>query len=243
MDIQDTRILVRKFNALFKHIEEANAQPSSIERDLMLSYLRQLYAHFLEVPQEDSNTSFETKRQMEPLRVEPVRFSEPETPIQPVVKQEMAVPPPPPAPVVTPPPPAPKPEPVVVRPTEPPVEVTVSKATEPPVQRPSVPPVDPELERMFNLKRATELSERLGESPVSDLTKSMSINDRLLYMNELFGKDRSALEESLLVLNRFDSFDSARSFLHSLAEQYKWSGGDRLEIAQAFIKLVRRRYL
>ncbi len=236
MDIQDTRILVRKFNALFKHIEEANAQPSSIERDLMLSYLRQLYAHFLEVPQDTLNVSSESKRVIEPARAEPVQHSEPEIRVQPV-KPEIAVPPVP-VPV-----PVPKPEPVVVRPPEPPVEVSVSKPAEAPVQRTTVPSIDPELERIFNVKKATELSERLGESPVSDLTKSMSINDRLLYMNELFGRDRSALEESLQVLNRFDSFDSARSFLHSLAEQYKWVGGDRLEIAQAFIKLVRRRYL
>ena len=71
----------------------------------------------------------------------------------------------------------------------------------------------------------------------------MSINDRLLYMNELFGKDRGALEESIQVLNRYESFETARSFLYNLGEQYHWAAENRLEIAHAFIKLVRRRYL
>ena len=71
----------------------------------------------------------------------------------------------------------------------------------------------------------------------------MSINDRLLYINELFGRDRTALDESLQLLNRFDAFEAARGFLINLAEQYRWGHEERVEIAQAFIKLVRRKYL
>lgn len=122
----------------------------------------------------------------------------------------------------------------------------------PPVERREVPPVppraesaglDPALAQLFNFKKATELSERLSESPVADLNKAMSINDRLLYINELFGRDRAALDESLQLLNRFDAFEAARGFLINLAEQYRWGNEERIEIAQAFIKLVRRRYL
>ncbi len=98
------------------------------------------------------------------------------------------------------------------------------------------------MEQLFAFKKATELSERLSESPVTDLSKAMSINDRLLYINELFGRDRNALEDSLTVLNRFDNFHAAKSFLVSLAEQYHWAQEERMEIAHNFIKLVRRRY-
>ena len=99
------------------------------------------------------------------------------------------------------------------------------------------------LAKLFNFKKATELSERLSESPVADLNKAMSINDRLLYINELFGRDRTALDESLQLLNRFDAFEAARGFLINLAEQYRWGHEERIEIAQAFVKLVRRKYL
>jgi hypothetical protein len=98
------------------------------------------------------------------------------------------------------------------------------------------------LDQLFVLKKATELSERLGESPVGDLNTAMSINDRLLYVNELFGRDRSALDDSLTILNRFDSFSAAKNFLVSLAEQYQWAREERAEVAQNFIKLVKRRY-
>lgn len=224
MDKQDARILVRKINALFRSIDESEGSPAAIERDLMLSYVRQLYDYFLQQPAEGLHHAPEET-------VVPVVPSPPVPPVVVAPVQEKQ-------PVGT------APEPVV--PPIPPVSVDTSRvkpsdtATEADSERAHLPQ---HLDRLFSFKKATELSERLGESPVADLGRAMSINDRLLYMNELFGKDRGALEESLQVLNRFDSFDSARSFLYNLAEQYGWSAENRLEIAHAFIKLVRRRYL
>ena len=79
--------------------------------------------------------------------------------------------------------------------------------------------------------------------PIPDLTKGMSINDRLLYMNELFGRDMSKLDEVLRALNNFPSLDSAKSYLLGVATQFNWGDEDRSEIAQSFIKLVRRRFV
>jgi hypothetical protein len=240
MDLQNARILMRKANALFKSIEEAGPQPSSIERDLMLSYLRQLYGLFLEETQQ--KTTEMGKRDDAPPRAERPPVSPPPVEAAPPAPQAVA---------------SSAPEPFSFElpkremPVSPPpvVEVPVPP---PPVERREVPPVppraesaglDPALAQLFNFKKATELSERLSESPVADLNKAMSINDRLLYINELFGRDRAALDESLQLLNRFDAFEAARGFLINLAEQYRWGNEERIEIAQAFIKLVRRRYL
>lgn len=239
MDLQNAQMLMRKANALLKSIEEAGSQPSAIERDLMLSYLRQLYGLFLEETQQ--KTTEMAKRADPPLP----RVEKPHTPL-PVeppfpVKETVA-------------PSAPEPFSFEMPKQEAPVPPPVAEvpAPPPPVERREVPPVpprtesaglDPALVQLFNFKKATELSERLSESPVADLNKAMSINDRLLYINELFGRDRAALDESLQLLNRFDAFEAARGFLINLAEQYRWGNEERIEIAQAFIKLVRRRYL
>ena len=45
----------------------------------------------------------------------------------------------------------------------------------------------------------------------------MAINDRLLYMNELFGKDTDTLNETLKLLNKFESLDEAKGLLINLA--------------------------
>ena len=95
---------------------------------------------------------------------------------------------------------------------------------------------------MFDFKKATDLSEKLGEQPVRDLTKALSINDRLLYMNELFGKDLEAMNESLKLLNKLDDIEGSKSFLITLASQYHWLEEDRIDVARDFVRLVRRRY-
>ncbi|MEY4134835.1 MAG: hypothetical protein ACOYOO_00480 [Saprospiraceae bacterium] len=210
MDITNARTLIRKINSLFGGLEEESAQLSPIERDLMLSYLRQLYALFLE------------GKNPQPARGPiPAAEAPRETKTAPL------------APVVQP-PPLPK----VAKEESPAPPVTPKPNT---VQFPAGIPQG-SLDQLFALKKATELSERLGESPVGDLNTAMSINDRLLYVNELFGRDRSALDDSLTILNRFDSFSAAKNFLVSLAEQYQWAREERSEVAQNFIKLVKRRY-
>lgn len=99
------------------------------------------------------------------------------------------------------------------------------------------------MEPLFAVKTGAELADKLGEQPVKDLTRALSINDRLLYMNELFGKDLEAMNESLKLLNKLESFDSGRSFLVTLAGQYHWLEEERIDIARDFIRLIKRRYL
>ncbi len=238
MDLHNARILIRKLNSLFKSIDDAEADISQIERDLMLSYLRQLYALFLDEKALQSQGPAETALpKSEPLIVSsPVVEKKPEPVVSDPIPQ-VVFPEPSPAPVQEKKPaPAPIPEPGGFIPTPPPPQPREVQ-NKPVSKAPSA-----AIDKLFSFKKASDLSERLSESPIQDLNKSMSINDRLLYINELFGRDRSALEDSLTLLNRFDGFDAAQSFLRSLAEQYHWGQEERFEIAQTFIKLVRRRF-
>ena len=255
MDLQQARILVRKINSLFKSMEmDGSPQPTPIERDLMLSYLRQLYQAFLadatdahkvtvtapvvEIPVSTPSTStkpepstpiVETPKPYVPPVMTIVEPPKVEVPPQVEQREEPKVYIPP---VETPPPP--------------PVVPEVKPIPEPPKPEPSPQPTGTNthgLESLFSFKKATELSEKLSEMPIADLTKGMSINDRLLYMNELFGRDMSKLDEVLRALNNFPSLESAKSYLMGIAAQYNWSQEERSEIAQSFIKLVRRRFV
>ncbi|AEE50675.1 hypothetical protein [Haliscomenobacter hydrossis] len=251
MDLQQARILVRKINSLFKSMEmDGSPQPTPIERDLMLSYLRQLYQAFL-TDATDAHKVTVTAPVVEiPVSTPPPK-SEPSTPIVETPKPYV----PPVVTIVEPPkvevPPVieqreePK---VYIPPVEIPVPVVpeVKPTPEPPKPEPSPQPTGTNahgLESLFSFKKATELSEKLSEMPIADLTKGMSINDRLLYMNELFGRDMSKLDEVLRALNNFPSLESAKSYLMGIAGQYNWSQEERSEIAQSFIKLVRRRFV
>ncbi|MBK8879579.1 MAG: hypothetical protein IPN74_13840 [Haliscomenobacter sp.] len=238
MDLHNARILIRKLNSLFKSIDDAEADISQIERDLMLSYLRQLYALFLDDKAPQAHSPAESAPpKAEPLHVPPPVVEKKPEPVPFDSIPKVVFPEPTPAPI-----PEQKPSPAPIPAPEPFVPAPPPSAPREVLAKPASHTSNAAVDKLFSFKKASDLSERLSESPIQDLNKSMSINDRLLYINELFGRDRSALEDSLTLLNRFDAFDAAQSFLRSLAEQYHWGQEARFEIAQTFIKLVRRRF-
>lgn len=234
MNLHQAKVLLDKINALYHSVSMESAGPSSIERDLMLSYLRQLYEAFLDgsVIPSTNNIGVPVTESVPPPVAKPEPPPRPEpspkkyTPprIVEIPDSLKEIPVPEPETVAAKPIPEKKPEPVA----------TVVKA---PVAG------NPKIESLFSHREAKELSEKLSERPVSDLTKAMAINDRLLYINDLFGKDQGAMDESLKLLNKFSSMEEAKGLLQTLAEQFNWIDEERQETAVAFIKLVRRRYV
>ena len=253
MNLKQSKVILEKINALHNSMSIDDGNVASIERDLMLSYIKQLYEHFLhdeasrpaEVDKPDSTRQERpaVKRTYTPPRIieipdtqrsarmapgpDPLPDPVPEQP-EPEPKRE---PEPDPNPRPTPPPP--QPQPVPPPPPQP----------QPRPPRGHAPALNnKEVAALFEFKAAKELSEKLSERPVNDLTKSLAINDRLLYMNELFGKDLNALNDTLSMLNKYDGMEEARGLLFNLEEQYNWIEEERQPVARDFIKLVRRRY-
>jgi len=251
MNLQQAKILLEKINSLYKSIDMDQAEMSGIERDLMLSYLRQLYEIFHEQgksqPPQDRSAGISggerdktstpadrprpepLRRTYKPPRIIEIPDSEKESPAgepprQPEKTPGSQTPEPKEKPREEPEKPQPQPEPNATG-----TPSSTSDATS--------------IESLFEQRRATELSEKLSESPVSDLTKSMAINDRLLYMNELFGKNMNTLNENLRQLNRYDSMEAAKPQLIELAKRYNWTDEERIDTAKSFVKMVRRRYL
>ncbi|MCH2080978.1 MAG: hypothetical protein MK226_01245 [Saprospiraceae bacterium] len=242
MDLQHAKILLEKINALYKSISADENRVSSIERDLMLSYIRQLYDSFLEVeeiePPKPKKKKEKKKIKALDLEIEEVNIKEEKPKIKKAriieipdslkeleeasISQKTSTPPP--APALSPEPEA-IPEPLL--------------ESAPPAPTPSL---DPIIEELFEHKTATDLSEKLSERPITDLTKSMSINDRLLFMNTLFGKSMDALNIALTHLNTLDGMPYAKPYLIKLASQHDWMDKGKQDTAKDFIKLIRRRY-
>jgi hypothetical protein len=103
---------------------------------------------------------------------------------------------------------------------------------------------NPDFEELFIFKQATDLAAKLSESPVSDLSKVLGINEKLLFTKELFGGDSKKFNDAVTVFNSAGIFDKARSFMeYNLIEQYNWLSKEKKSTARDFIKLIRRRYL
>lgn len=103
---------------------------------------------------------------------------------------------------------------------------------------------DEAVQELFELEEVKELSDKLSQSPIADLTKALGINDRLLTVNELFSGDFSNFDESFRRLNQMSSFEEAKSYLmEEVVVQHDWISPDKKARAKRFIKFVRRRYL
>jgi hypothetical protein len=86
-----------------------------------------------------------------------------------------------------------------------------------------------------------ELMEILRETPVKDLRKAIGINDRFLYVNELFRGDESMYERSIKTINSFNIFPEAEYWINrELKVKLAWD--DSREIVKQFYQLVKRRF-
>jgi hypothetical protein len=117
---------------------------------------------------------------------------------------------------------------------------------EPPRPKAAVKPlVKPANERvdqseLFEEKMSKELSDKLGETAIDDIKKGMTLNDRILFMRDLFLGKQEEFDAAVYALNNAGSFDAARRELSELAFKFDWASKEKQ--AKPFIRLVRRRY-
>jgi hypothetical protein len=92
------------------------------------------------------------------------------------------------------------------------------------------------------LKQAkTELGELLKDSPVKDLRKAIGINDRFVFINDLFRGDEAMYERSIKTINGFNIFPEADYWIsRELKVKLGWDSEHPLVLQ--FDQLVKRRF-
>ena len=250
----DTDIL--EFVKVFEDTNFEEKTPKEPERDL-----------FTESAEEQVETEPLTIEEPEPVKVvepEPVVVPEPE-PI--VVEPEVVKPENPepveetlepepisepvkvvePEPVVV-----PEPEPIVVEPevVKPENPEPVEETLEPePIPEP-VKVVEPEpkveeknqqrsLNDLFN-EQKQDLGEKFQQTKITDLTKAMSINDKFLFIRELFKNKSEEFSHAIHTLNNCENIEEAFDIMEGLKKQYFWDSTSSAYLA--LCDLVRRKF-
>lgn len=273
MDLQKAKIFLEKINREFARMARDPENVARIDVDIICAYTREMYDAFLSEKNTTIAIAAEPpvrQPQQPPVDFSPER---PAARTAPAPRREVvATPPPAPEPVyiAPPPPPAPKPapEPVYVAPPPPPEPIYVAPPPPPPpAPKPAPepvyvapPPPEPvfvqppvvthrghhhsDSDSLFEEKKAKELSERLAQSRIADLTRgAISLNDRPLFANLLFGGNGPLLVETLAALNSLSNFAEAKNYLlQNCVERFHWTDKSRQETAKSFIQLVRRRF-
>lgn len=89
-----------------------------------------------------------------------------------------------------------------------------------------------------NLELATKLN---SSQPVRDLTKAVGINDKFLFINELFRGDRNMFDRSVKTINECGNFSEADYWIgRELKIKLGWQESD--QAVQQFYALVRKRF-
>jgi hypothetical protein len=86
-----------------------------------------------------------------------------------------------------------------------------------------------------------ELGAVLKSSPVKELRKAIGVNDRFVFINELFRGDEAMYERSIKTINNFRILPEAQYWMErELKIKLGWD--DSRDIVQHFYQLVRRRF-
>ncbi|MEO8764829.1 MAG: hypothetical protein ABI416_11100 [Ginsengibacter sp.] len=86
-----------------------------------------------------------------------------------------------------------------------------------------------------------ELSDKLTEAPIKDLKKAIGVNDRFLFINELFRGDEAMYERSIKTIQNFTMIAEAEYWIRrELKVKIGWIDSD--PIVKQFDQLVRRRF-
>lgn len=87
----------------------------------------------------------------------------------------------------------------------------------------------------------TEVAHKLQDSPVKDLRRAIGINDRFVFLKELFNGDEVMYERSIKTINNFQVLQEAEFWINrELKLRLGWN--DTKEAVQHFYQLVRRRF-
>jgi hypothetical protein len=87
----------------------------------------------------------------------------------------------------------------------------------------------------------TEVMHALKDSPIRDLRKAIGINDRFVFINELFRNDEAMYERCIKTINSFNIYPEADYWMNrELMVKLGWD--ENLESVKHFYQLVRRRF-
>lgn len=86
-----------------------------------------------------------------------------------------------------------------------------------------------------------DLGDTYTEIPIRDLKKAIGVNDRFLFINELFRGDESMYERSIKTINSFSILPEAEYWIQrELKVKNGWDDSDAL--VKQFYQLVKRRF-
>jgi len=225
---------INKINSFFESIT-ADDEISKIEKNLLLSYISKLYESILDpidnlvAEAKTSRTVAMKKKTAAEIERKPYQKTENGLPIV----EEVEI-------IST-------PQEILVKEAVKPITLVEAKKT---VNTPASDVIETskvelseKMISIFEKSRGLEISDKLGNLPLKDLTKAMGINERMFTIKELFGGNQERFKTVMSDINELSGYDEAKEYLiRGVATELKWDSEAHYKKADKFVKLVQRRF-
>ena len=99
----------------------------------------------------------------------------------------------------------------------------------------------PTLGDLLEKTEDNSLAARLQRKPVSDLISAIGINDKFLFLNELFGGSMEKYNKSIRSLNSFSTLLGAKTYMSELQIEFQWDCSS--DAYKKLADLVERRFI
>ncbi len=110
---------------------------------------------------------------------------------------------------------------------------------EPVADKEEVVTINQKISAQLNAKN--NVTEQISAQPVTNLKQAITLNDKLLFIKDLFNGYNLAYSEAIEILNRFNTFEEANRFLNkNYTLKNNWDS--KPETADKFFTLLKRRY-
>jgi len=222
------KLLVSRFHEL--------EQVNDLELVVALQKTQEIYERFLKIKLLTNSAIYEKPIEA-PTTIVEEKITDPVLPIDPPVDVSPVI-----SPVIQ------HPIPVVSQPIEQNVEVAIAHTNSPIIEEKKkasilaekISPTDfqPINETLAQQKTGNDLSSKLQTAPLSSIASGIGINDKFLYIRELFMGDSNLYNNVVKYLDTVDSFDEALTFIQ---KNFDWD--EKNETVQKFIGLVQRRHV
>lgn len=93
-------------------------------------------------------------------------------------------------------------------------------------------------ETLGKQKPVHDIASTITDVPVSDIWSAITINERFLFIRELFGNDPEGFKNTVTLLNSLSTWDAAQKFM---TDRFEWDKTN--PVAIDFLNIVRRRFL
>jgi hypothetical protein len=97
--------------------------------------------------------------------------------------------------------------------------------------------------RFIALKEDRSIGTRLQMTPVSSLKDAIGVNEKFLFINELFGGNIQVYNEAIARLNDFKNMHEAFDYLNELNDLLGWDEKRSAQTIEKIANFVQRRYM